>query len=90
MEERNEEATVEPYWDTNSNPSNVSKILYWVGGLEIILGFFVALYMANESYNTEWTIFLIWLLPTMVSGLLIMGFAEVIKLLAIIKDKMDS
>ncbi|MCP3025434.1 hypothetical protein [Halobacillus sp. A5] len=90
MEERNEEAAVEPIWDTNSNPSNISKILFWVGGLEIALGFFVALYMADMTYEVGWTTFLIWFLPTLISGLLVIGFAEVIKLLTIMTNKMDS
>ncbi|WP_101844196.1 hypothetical protein [Halobacillus sp. Marseille-P3879] len=89
MEERNEEA-VEPHFGIQEpNPSSISQVLFWVGGLEIALGIIVALYMADITYVVDWNIFLIWFLPTLVSGLLIIGFAEVIKLLTIIKDKVN-
>ncbi|UOR12189.1 hypothetical protein [Halobacillus amylolyticus] len=71
----------------------VAVFLYTLGGIEIFAGLMIAIYMGQLDYEWQWGTFLVWFLPTLVSGLLIVGFAEVIKLLHLqnisIKKQLD-
>lgn len=75
------------------NKNTVSKILKIIGILEIIAGFVLGLVLGREEigFSTyyEWSIILTWWTIGFVSGMLFIGFSEVIELLQKISDRLN-
>lgn len=77
----------------NENQANVSerpvgmclKVLGWI---VIIVGTILSMYLAGESIGMEWYAFLTSEISFLVSGVTLIGFSEMIKLMQEIKNKM--
>jgi len=95
-EDRSDEVSVEVN-NPSSNDNPIARILLVVGILEIIAGFICGIVFSQvevQGYigkETEFniTVFFTWFISTLVSGLLIIGFSEVIRLLSSINYKTD-
>ncbi|GGM42841.1 hypothetical protein GCM10011351_30990 [Paraliobacillus quinghaiensis] len=65
--------------------NKVSNILFYIGVFEIVLGLFLGFLngTVRTGYSTEfvWSVFLTWFAIGFASGMLFIGFAEVIKIL---------
>ena len=62
----------------------VSQVLFFIGIIQIIFGFFCGLVFGNDALGYSefsWSVFFTWLAVGFVSGMLFIGLAEVIKIL---------
>ncbi|WP_188456893.1 hypothetical protein [Virgibacillus oceani] len=73
------------------NENIVAKILFIIGVAQMVVGFLLGIILANADYFYDgfvWSTFLAWTIGGFVSGMLFIGFSEVIKLLNAINGKM--
>ena len=64
--------------------NTVSQVLFFIGIIQIIFGFFCGLVFGNDALGYSefsWSVFFTWLAVGFVSGMLFIGLAEVIKIL---------
>lgn len=69
--------------------NSVAKILLVIGIIEIILSFIVGVIAAQDYVDFNIVVALMWWIGGFVSGMLIIGFSEVINLLQSISSKLD-
>lgn len=75
--------------------NTIAKILTVIAWITFICGFIAGLILGDDKYGFSYTIAFIWWSSTFVSGILFLGFAEIIELLdtiryyqyAVINDK---
>lgn len=68
--------------------NTIGGILKAIGFLIIIFGTIGSIYIGGQGYNFSFASFIIPELGTIISGMLFLGFSEIIQLLQDIKDKM--
>lgn len=74
------------------NENIVAKILFIIGIAQMSIGLIVGLILGNADYYgvMNWSIFFTWAVGGFVSGMLFLGFSEIIKLLHMINEKTPS
>ncbi|MBP1949743.1 hypothetical protein [Virgibacillus litoralis] len=74
------------------NENVVAKILFIIGIAQMSIGIIVGLILGNADYYgvMNWSIFFTWAIGGFVSGMLFLGFSEIIKLLHMINEKTPS
>ena len=86
-------STVLPKTKSNSSASlgndgnTIGRILKAIGFLIIIFGTVGSIYIGNQRYKFSFVSFILPEIGTIVSGMMFIGFAEIIQLLQDIKDK---
>lgn len=73
---------------TVSNENMVGGILKAIGILILIFGTIGSIYFATRGYGFEFGSFILPEIGTIVSGMMILGFSEIIQLLQDIKNKL--
>ncbi|WP_099157539.1 hypothetical protein [Virgibacillus ndiopensis] len=70
----------------------VAKILFIIGIAEMVVGLLIGIILANAGYYNGfvWSTFLAWTIGGSVTGMLFIGFSEVIKLLHMINRKINA
>ena len=71
-----------------SQGNTISGILKAIGFLILIIGTIGSFYIASQGYEFSFASFILPEIGTIVSGMLFLGFSEVIRLLQDIKDKL--
>ncbi|SFE04730.1 hypothetical protein SAMN05216238_107192 [Lentibacillus persicus] len=72
------------------NENIVAKVLFIIGVAQMAAGLIIGLVTANTiPYGMSWMLFFAWMLGGFVSGMLFIGFAENIRLLHNIHEKMQ-
>ncbi|WP_096155626.1 hypothetical protein [Bacillus sp. FJAT-45066] len=62
--------------------NKISKILFYLGCAELVIGFFVGLYFGSEtSYSFNWYVAFLFWGAAFISAIFIFGFSEIIELL---------
>ncbi|MGP4108597.1 hypothetical protein [Virgibacillus sp. L01] len=74
------------------NENIVAKILFIIGIAQMSIGLIVGLILGNADYHgvMNWSIVFMWTIGGFISGMLFLGFSEIIKLLHAINEKTPS
>lgn len=74
------------------NENIVAKILFIIGIAQMSIGLIVGLILGNADYYgvMNWSIVFMWTIGGFISGMLFLGFSEIIKLLHTINEKTPS
>ena len=65
-----------------SRENSIAQVISWVGIITWIISFILGLYLGNSFYyGYDWSVTFSWWASGFVSGILIIGFSEVIELL---------
>lgn len=75
-------------YDNMSSENTIGGILKAIGILIMIFGTIGSIYIANQGYEFSFANFIIPEVGTVISGMIFLGFSEIIQLLQDIKDKM--
>lgn len=68
--------------------NSVSKTIYYVGIAEMVAGIILGFILGYDGSDEHWSIVLTWSVTGFVSGMLFLGFSEVIRLLDGIYSKL--
>lgn len=71
-----------------SSENTIGGILKAIGIIEMIIGTFGSLYLATRGYEFEFGAFVLPEMATIVTGMMILGFSEIIQLLYHINNKL--
>lgn len=72
----------------NSNENTIGGMLKGIGVLVMIFGTIGSIYLASQGREFEFANFILPEIGTIISGMMFLGFSEIIQLLQDIKDKM--
>ncbi|MFB4169477.1 hypothetical protein ACE1TG_16030 [Virgibacillus sp. JSM 102003] len=74
------------------NENIVAKILFIIGIAQMLIGLIVGLILGNADYYgvMNWSVVFMWTIGGFISGMLFLGFSEIIKLLHTINEKTPS
>ncbi|TBL69937.1 hypothetical protein [Paenibacillus thalictri] len=94
-EGRKEERKVDSTLMTSDGENAVAKIIRIIAIVEMVLGLIVGYKLANSEIANilhtksgfQWSVALTWWISTIVSGFLLLGFSEIVRLLHEINNK---
>lgn len=73
--------------------NSIARVLRSIAFIEIIAGIFIGVFLGNNSdlygYGTNYSVVLLWVAIGFISGMLFLGFAEIIDKLHSIDLKLD-
>jgi vacuolar-type H+-ATPase subunit I/STV1 len=73
----------------NAQTNTVASVIFFIGIVEIVAGLFLGFYFGYNGNEIRWSITSpIWVMG-FVSGMMLIGFSEVIKLLHSIRQKLN-
>ncbi len=87
-QEEQEEEQEEQQEENDMQGNMISGVLKAIGFLILIIGTIGSFYIASQGYEFSFASFILPEIGTIVSGMLFLGFSEVIRLLQDIKDKL--
>ena len=75
-------------FSSNSGENTIGGILKAIGILVMIFGTIGSIYLATQGYEFEFGKFILPEIGTIISGMMFLGFSEIIQLLQDIKNKL--